>query len=169
MNENIQNINSINNGQVAHTVMGNQFYVEQLLFQEPIQPLFNCNYYDFKDKFIMLFMTIPIAIAAFNIFYNIAGLALSMYVISAILLLNRIQNILQIINVYNNFFTLNGVIIPFQNIIDLNIRGLGLRIVYKQDALSKNLPTKIAFIKKEEIKKFKEQYNKAKSIIRIPE
>ncbi|PLY14096.1 MAG: hypothetical protein C0628_04740 [Sulfurimonas sp.] len=165
MDGNIQKIESVQNSQIAQNVEGNQIYIDKLLFQEPLQPLFSCNYYNFKDKFILLYMLVPTIVVAMNIFYNIPELAFATYLISGLLLLSRIQNILQIINVYNNFFFLNGIIIPFNNIKDLNSSSLGLQIIYKKDSLTKNLPTKITFIKKEDVVRFKEQYNKAKSTL----
>lgn len=165
MGGNIQKIESVHNSQVAQNVEGNQVYIHKLLLKEPLQPLFSCNYYNFKDKLIVTYISVLTIIVAINIFYDIAGLTFTIYIISGFLLLNRLQNILQIVNVYNNFFILNGIIISFYDVEDLRIHNQWLQIIYKKNILTKTLPTKIAFIKKEEIIRFREQYNKAKSTL----
>jgi hypothetical protein len=166
MGGDIQKIDCINNSQVAQNVNGDQIYIEKLFLKnESLQPLFSCKYYNFNDPYISTGIFIITLISLFVIVFNIQMfyVVISLSAILFILMQQRILNILQITNVYNDFFSINGILILFQNIEYIEIKGFKLLMTYKEEEYSAVLPKTLTFIKKDEIDKFQEQYNKSKS------
>lgn len=150
----------INNGQNAQNVnTQNYFENVNIIISEPIEPIASLKYYNFRDKFIISYIAIPSIIAMLNLFYPLTWMVTLVCIAVLILLQMRILEILDVINIYNNFFIINGSIIPFKNIHNIEIEGLGMKISYT-DKKGKIHDKKLAFLKDHELKKFEEQYNK---------
>ena len=164
MNGDIQNIENVQNSQVAQTV-GNQVWFENASFHfnEPLQPLFNCKHYNFSDPYISLGIVSITAISLISILLSIKSfyIAISLSAIFFVLMQQRILNIMEVINVYNHFFSINGVLIPFHNIKQIEKNGLKLTISYIEEIHNTLLPNTLTFIKKDEIDRFQEQCNKS--------
>ncbi|MCX6051051.1 MAG: hypothetical protein NTZ60_00920 [Campylobacterales bacterium] len=79
---------------------------------------------------------------------------------------------MEILHVYNYNFACNGVIISFASIKDIKYQKNSLRLKIEYDKKKDSdlkMPDELVFYKKDELKIFIEQYNKAKSYIIISE
>ncbi|MEA2018147.1 MAG: hypothetical protein U9N59_06840 [Campylobacterota bacterium] len=138
---------------------------------EPILPLESFKHFDIKDTILSICIFLSITIAVLSLFYNLTYIAIAGYILISILFIYKVNDIEEVLYVYNNSFSYNGILIPFKYIKKIKIKGNGLHLEYDFSELKNKiideskLKKVIAFTKNDEIKKFEEIYNKATIVL----
>ena len=154
-----QCIQTVTGGQVAYEVE-QQINVEKFInieLNEPLQPSFSCKYYNLNDFKIWLYIVSITIISIVGILYETHLLLVS--AIGFVLIQQRILDLLEVINVYDSVFSVNGFLIPFSKITNIKENGLKIIITYIDQEAS-ILPTQLTFIKKHELNQFIEYFHR---------
>lgn len=139
-------------------------------YYEPILPIETFKYFNYRDKYLWGHYIAFLMLALVNLFTNIEVIILISSLFICILLFVRYLAIQETTNVYNDFFSYNGILIPFQLVKSVKIIGNGLHITYNEEKLQsvpelefEKLPKIIAFTHNHELLKFETIYNKSKA------
>jgi hypothetical protein len=142
----------------------------EIYFDEPFLPIESFKYFNSKDLVLLSYFLSMGLLAYISIPYNGNALVCLGMVGIIVLFYNRFMKIQEVTNVYNYYFTYNGILIPFDIVQNIKIDGNGLHLTYNQESLKKiskldaeKIPKVIAFTHNDEILKFEKIYNKSKS------
>lgn len=146
--------------------------IKKAIFTEPHLPIHSFKHYNFYDTYLMSYLSIYILVGFINLFYTINFFVIFTLIACLFLITYRMLQIMEILHVYNYNFACNGVIISFASIKDIKYQKNSLRLKIEYDKKKDSdlkMPDELVFYKKDELKIFIEQYNKAKSYIIISE
>lgn len=155
------NSNIINNREA-------EIYEQKIIFEEPLmQPVFSLKHYNFNDSYLIGYLAIYSLFALISIFNPMPLYAILIFFATLFLPFARIIQIMEVVHVYNHFFSYNGKLINFSVVKKLEEKGHRLKIEFIDEIENSDLPKEIVFIKKEELAMFKKQYNISKEALRF--
>lgn len=147
---------------------GTQIDKVKFIFEEPsMQPIFSLKHYNFNDPYLMGYLAIYFLFALISIFNPMLLYAILIFFTTLFLPFARIIQIMEVVHVYNHFFSYNGKLINFSVIKKLEEKGHRLKIEFIDEIENSDLPKEIVFIKKEELAMFKKQYNISKEALKF--
>lgn len=167
----LHNVRAIDNSNIVNN-QGSQilFQKNENNFLQPILPLESFKYFNSRDIFIWGYFLSFGALVFTGIWYQGNVLIFMGLLLLTILLFNRYLNIQEITNIYPDWFSYNGLLIPFVIVKSLKIIGNGLHVTYNEEKLQsipelefEKLPNIIAFTHNDEILKFETIFKKSKS------
>ncbi len=139
-----------------------------VIFEEPsMQPIFSLKHYNFNDPYLIGYLAVYSLFALISIFNPMPLYAILIFFTTLFLPFARIIQIMEVVHVYNHFFSYNGKLIRFSVVKKLEEKGHRLKIEFIDEIENSDLPKEIVFIKKEELAMFKKQYNISKEALRF--
>ena len=167
----LHNVRAIDNSNIVNN-QGSQilFQKNENHFFQPILPIESFKYFNSRDIFAWGYYLLYCALVLTEISYQGNVLIFIGILILCILLFTRYIKIQEITNIYPDWFSYNGLLIPFAVVKNLKIIGNGLHITYNEEELQsvpelefEKLPKIIAFTHNHELLKFETIYNKSKA------
>lgn len=164
---NISHVTAENNSSIINN-NGAKFDKLEIIFKEPsMQPIFSLKHYNFNDPYLIGYLAVYSLFALISIFYPMPLYAILIFFTTLFLPFARIIQIMEVVHVYNHFFSYNGKLIRFSVVKKLEEKGHRLKIEFIDEIENSDLPKEIVFIKKEELAMFKKQYNISKEALRF--